>query len=140
MGLQRLFLAVIQMAGLYGRTKTNPFQITKELWRRLSTQQPNIADRIWQIELRHDIILPWEPKLEVGGACGAPGSEPRHGGNRDHRCEEGADLQSGQSSEGCGGMRRPLPMMKRLCPGWMYVSVADDRIGGFNTLEGADKR
>ena len=79
MRLQRLFLAVIQMAGLYGRTKTNPFQITKELLRRLSTQQPNIADRIWQIELRGDIILPWEPKLEVGGACGAPGSEPATG-------------------------------------------------------------
>ena len=30
-------------------------------------------------------------------------------------------------------------MMKRLCHGWMLVSVADDRIGGFSELEGADK-
>ena len=79
MGLQRLFLAVIQVAGLYGRTKTNPFQITKELWRRLSTQQPNIADRIWQIELRHDIILPWEPKLEVGEHAARQGRNPATG-------------------------------------------------------------
>ena len=30
--------------------------------------------------------------------------------------------------------------MKRLCLGWMFVSVADDRIGEFNALEVADKR
>lgn len=30
-------------------------------------------------------------------------------------------------------------MMKRLCHGWMLVSVTDDRIDRFSALEDADK-
>ena len=37
-----------------------------------------------------------------------------------------------------GGHERWQKKMKRLFPGWTFISVDDDSIGGYNALEGAD--
>ena len=48
-----------------------------------------------------------------------------------------ADLQ-GKKVAILGGHERWQKKMKRLFPGWTFISVDDDSIGGFNALEGAD--
>ena len=48
-----------------------------------------------------------------------------------------ADLQ-GKKVAILGGHERWQKKMKRVFPGWTFISVDDDSIGGFNALEGAD--